>query len=259
LIRGFRPISLSVIGSNGVNSAPQSPTTGHVASNQPYETTETRIQLSVRTKIAEGILNFGDSERLDSVWFGYSQQSYWQLFNSDLSRPFRATDHEPEITYIHPVEAELVKGWRLRFLGISANHQSNGQSLPLSRSWNRIIARAGMEYGDTLVINALLWQRLPEDASNDDNPEIADLVGRAELQGIWNFNSKNHLAFVLRHSLRTEAAGSVRVAWLRKVNESNVRNGLHFQTEVFSGYGDTLLDYNRKRTVLSLGLTLLDW
>jgi phospholipase A1 len=34
---------------------------------------------------------------------------------------------------------------------------------------------------------------------------------------------------------------------------------LRFHTEIFSGYGDTLLDYNRKRTVLSMGLTLLDW
>ena len=70
----------------------------------------------------------------DSVWFGYSQQSYWQLFNGGLSRPFRATDHEPEITYIYPTDAELPGGWRLRYSGIRLVHQSNGQSLPLSRS-----------------------------------------------------------------------------------------------------------------------------
>jgi phospholipase A1 len=34
---------------------------------------------------------------------------------------------------------------------------------------------------------------------------------------------------------------------------------LRLHTELFSGYGDSLLDYNRKRNVFSVGLTLLDW
>ena len=258
-IRGYRPISLAVIGADSVNTTPTSPTPGHVATFQPYNTTETRIQLSVRTKIAQGLLTGGDPDRLDSLWFAYSQQSYWQLFNNDLSRPFRATDHEPEITYIFPVDTELGKGWRLRYLGLSANHQSNGQRLPLSRSWNRVIARAGMEYGNTFAINASVWQRMPEDAATDDNPEIADLVGRAELAGVWNVNPTNALALTLRHSLQTSANGSVRISWLRKLSTSGDRSGLRFHTEIFSGYGDTLLDYNRERTVLSMGLTLLDW
>jgi phospholipase A1 len=258
-IRGYRPISLAVIGADSVNTTPTSPTPGHIATFQPYNTTETRIQLSVRTKVAQGLLTGDDPTRLDSVWFSYSQQSYWQLFNNDLSRPFRATDHEPEITYILPVDTALAGGWRLRYLGLSANHQSNGQSLPLSRSWNRVIARAGMEYGNTIAINANLWQRMPEDAATDDNPEIADLVGRAELAGVWNINPTNTLALTLRHSLQATANGSVRVSWLRKLSTAGDRSGLRFHTEIFSGNGDTLLDYNRERTVLSMGLTLLDW
>jgi phospholipase A1/A2 len=37
------------------------------------------------------------------------------------------------------------------------------------------------------------------------------------------------------------------------------RSGLRFHTQVFTGYGDSLVDYNRRRTVLSLGLSLIDW
>ncbi|MDE2419338.1 MAG: phospholipase A [Burkholderiales bacterium] len=258
-LRGYRPISLSVTTADSVNTAPESPTAGHTATFLPYNTTETRIQLSVRTKVAQGLLTGNDPTRLDSVWFSYSQQSYWQLFNNDLSRPFRVTDHEPEITYIFPIDTELGKGWRLRYLGVSANHQSNGQSLPLSRSWNRAIARAGMEYGNAFAINASLWQRMPEDSATDDNPEIADLIGRAEVAGLWNIDAGNTLALTVRHSLRANANGSIRLAWLRKVSTSSERSALRFHTELFSGYGDTLLDYNRKRTVLNLGLTLLDW
>ena len=261
-IRGYKPISLSVIGSDSVNMAPTSPTAGHTAPAAPYNTTETRVQISVRTKVAQGLLTGGNANRLDSIWFAYSQQSYWQLFNDTLSRPFRSTDHEPEITYIFPLESALPYGWRLRYAGISANHQSNGQSLPLSRSWNRVILKAGLENGQQWLLNVNLWQRMPEDAATDDNPDISDLVGRAEVSAAWNINPSNTFTAVVRHSLQANANGSIRVGWLRKLSgtgRSADRSGLRFQTEIFSGYGDSLLDYNRRRTVLSLGLTLLDW
>ena len=34
---------------------------------------------------------------------------------------------------------------------------------------------------------------------------------------------------------------------------------LRLHTQLFTGYGDSLVDYNRRRTVLSIGLTLVDW
>jgi phospholipase A1/A2 len=134
-IRGYRPISLSWIGADSVNAQPSSPSPGHTAAQAlAYSTSEARIQLSIRTKMAQGLLTQQQDRRRDSLWFGYTQQSNWQIFNSDLSRPFRTTDHEPEITYIYPSEATLPGGWQLRYTGLSVAHQSNGQALPLSRS-----------------------------------------------------------------------------------------------------------------------------
>jgi len=260
-IRGYRPISLSVIGSDGANLQPSSPSPDHTAqTTTPYNPTENRIQLSVRTKIAQGLFTAGRPEVRDSLWFGYSQQSYWQLFSPDISRPFRTTDHEPEITYIFPTDAELPGGWRLRYSGVSLVHQSNGQALPLSRSWNRTILMAGMEKSNWRVTGRL-WQRLPEPASEDDNPEIADTIGRAELSGFWEVNPFNTLGVTLRHSLTSTANGSVRLEWLKSFGDDpkNRQSGLRFHTQLFSGYGDSLVDYNRRRTVFSVGLSLVDW
>ena len=262
-IRGFRPISLSWIGSDGVNAQPTSPAPDHTATTAlPFKTTETRIGLSVRTKIAQGLLTQSEPFKRDSLWFGYSQQSNWQIFSGDLSRPFRTTDHEPELTYIYPTDAQLPWGWRLRYSGISLNHQSNGQPLPLSRSWNRTVLMAGMEKGQQFHVQAKLWQRLPEPANDDDNPDIADLIGRAELSGHWNVNPDHTLGLTLRHSLRSDANGSVRLEWLQKLGDSGFvgsNSGLRLHTQLFSGYGDSLVDYNRRRTVLSVGLSLVDW
>lgn len=263
MIRGYKPISLSWIGSDSTNSQPSSATPGHtVATAQPYSANETRIQLSVRTKIAQGLLTHQESLLRDSLWFGYTQQSYWQLFTGELSRPFRNTDHEPEITYVYPTDAPLPLGWRLRYSGLSLVHQSNGQSLPLSRSWNRAVLMAGMEKDDRFRLQAKVWKRLNEDSADDDNPGITDMVGRAEVAGFWNVNKDNTLGITVRHSLNADANGSVRLEWLRNIGNGNTVGGYHglrFHTQLFTGYGDSLLDYNRRRTVLSVGLSLIDW
>lgn len=261
-IRGYQPISLSWSLADSVNTEPSSPTAGHTANHTDYLPSEGRIQLSVRTKIGQGFLTRDEPVKRDSLWFAYSQQSYWQLFSSAISRPFRVTDHEPELIYIVPTDAELPGGWRLRYSGISFNHQSNGQPLPLSRSWNRVILMAGMEKDQRFNLSGRLWQRMPEEADSDDNPGISDYVGRAEIRGNWNVNKDNTLGLTVRHSLAATANGSYRLEWTQVLgggNRGRYDSGLRFHTQLFSGYGDSLLDYNYHRTVLSIGLSLVDW
>lgn len=264
-IRGYRPISLSVVASDSVNTSPISEAAGHsVTGSTPYQTQEMRIQLSVRTKVGQGLVNAGQAR--DSLWFAYSQQSYWQVFTPDISRPFRTTDHEPELIYILPTDALLPGGWRLRYSGLSLNHQSNGQSLPLSRSWNRVIAMAGME-NNRWVVSGKFWQRVPETAENDDNPGIENWVGRAELSAGWLFNPENTLGLTVRSALAGTSRGSYKLDWFKALGSSattpelgNQRSGgLRLHVQLFSGYGDTLIDYNRARTVFSVGLSLVDW
>lgn len=265
-LRGYRPISLSLVASSSVNPQPSSAAPGHTATGtQPYTRAETKIQLSVRAKLAKSLLKSGSNEDddKDSLWFGYTQQSYWQFFNAGLSRPFRVTDHEPELIYIYPHQIPLAGGWNYRLSGLGLVHQSNGQALPLSRSWNRVYLMGAAEktlgQGASLTLQGRAWQLLPEPSGGDDNPGIQDYVGRAELAGSWQINKANTVGVALRHSLRSDARGSVRLDWLLAPASSPSYTGLRYHLQFFSGYGDSLLDYNRKRTVLSLGLSLVDW
>jgi len=256
-IRGYRPLTVAVATSNTVN---RQPTSGNPQNDAPteidYRNTEARLQLSVRTKVAQGLLRPLLPERTDSLWVGYTQQSYWQVFNPGLSRPFRSTDHEPELIYVVPLQSASEGRWRLRYGGIGAVHQSNGQSLPYSRSWNRVYAMLGAE-GGPFQLHARIWHRLPEDAVDDDNPGISNYIGRGELRGTWQVNRDNVVSATGRHSLKSPGRGSVRLEWFRALGPET--GGLQFHTQLFSGFGDSLLDYNRKRTVLSLGFSLVDW
>lgn len=260
--RGYRPITVSVVASDAVNRQPSSDAPGHTATGaMPYQTTETRLQLSVRTKLAQDLFMRGHPTRKDSLWFGYTQQSYWQLFNSSISRPFRTTDHEPEVMYIYPTDAPLPFGWRWRYSGAGLVHQSNGQSNPLSRSWNRVYLMTGMELDNRWNVRARLWKRLSGNSADDDNPGISDYVGRGEMQVFWNMNKDNTLVTTLRHALSSTGHGSARLEWLQTLgsNLSGDKSNLRLHTQLFSGYGDSMIDFNRKRTVFSLGLSLVDF
>ena len=265
-LRGYRPTTLAVIASSSVNEQPSSDADGHTALKAlPYNRTETRIQLSVRTKVAKGLLKdgAGTDEDLDSLWIGYTQQSYWQLFNRDLSRPFRVTDHEPEAIYIYPHQIALPGGWSYRLSGLGVVHQSNGQGLPLSRSWNRVYLMGAAEKvlsrDSGLTLQGRIWNRLHEPSGDDDNPGIENYVGRAELSGNWQISKTNSVGVTLRHSLRSNVRGSARFDWTVAPTASPNYTGLRYHLQYFTGYGDSLLDYNRKRHVLSLGLSLVDW
>ncbi|WP_157694118.1 phospholipase A [Hydrogenophaga crassostreae] len=268
-LRAYRPVSLSFTGGTPVNRQPSTPAEGHTAASPlAYQPGEVKLNLSVRTKLVSGVLRRGEDPLRDSLWFGYTQQSHWQLFNKPLSRPFRSTDHQPDITYVFPHFIGLPGGWTYRMTGAGIEHQSNGQSLPLSRSWNRAyLIAAGDKIaanGDRFTLQARVWNRISENESVDDNPDISDHVGRGELIGRWSFDTGvgedavlHTLSTTLRHTLRANGRGSAKLEYLRSVGRAD--SGLRFHVQLFRGYGDSLLDYNVNRTALTAGLSLVDW
>lgn len=268
-LRAYRPVSLSITGGTPVNRQPSTPAEGHTATSPvAYQPGEIKLNLSVRTKLVSGLLRSGDDPLRDSLWFGYTQQSHWQLFNKPLSRPFRSTDHQPDLTYVFPHFIGLPGGWTYRMSGAGIEHQSNGQNLPLSRSWNRLYLMAAGDKiaanGDRFTLQARVWKRISEQDSVDDNPDISDYVGRGELIGRWSFDTGvgddtvlHTLAATLRHTLRASNRGSVKFEYLRSVGRAD--SGLRFHVQLFKGHGESLLDYNVNRTSLTAGLSLVDW
>ena len=259
-LRSFHPTTVSLVAGDRMNDQPSSPNPANSATEPiNYGKHEMRLSLSVRTKLASGLLTPAGGTLRDSLWVGYTQQSYWQVFNSALSRPFRNTDHAPEVIYVYPTTLKLPGGWLWRYSGAGLVHQSNGQSDPLSRSWNRAYLMAGFEQDNRLNLQLRLWHRLRESSAKDNNPDIVHYIGRGDITLGWNIDSKNTLRATYTGSLNKY--GSTRLEWTRSLGNGwgNSFSGLRLYTAVFHGYGDSLLDYNFRRTVFSVGLSLVDF
>jgi phospholipase A1 len=100
---------------------------------------EVTFQISQKIKLWQDVLG----KDMD-LWFGYTQRSFWQLYNSDDSAPFRETNYEPEALLNFRTDIDFL-GMKARAVQVGFNHQSNGRSEPLSRSWNRIVGNVGFE------------------------------------------------------------------------------------------------------------------
>jgi phospholipase A1 len=86
-------------------------------------------------------------------------------------------------------------------------------------------------------------------------------MGRGELSAFWNVNPDNTVGLTLRSALGPSGRGSARLEWLQTLGTGlgGGKSNLRLHTQLFSGYGDSLIDYNRKRTVFSVGLSLVDF
>ncbi|GAB4129680.1 MAG: hypothetical protein Fur0040_12350 [Sideroxydans sp.] len=238
---------------NRRNPLPASPAPAHQTQTAlPYQPNELKFQFSAKSEIG----NFREIAlgpfRNFRLWAGYTQKSYWQLFNGAESSPFRETNYEPEL--IGTLGTGAAQGWKLLNIGLS--HQSNGRTNPTSRSWNRLYVEGGWEWEDYYLL-ARGWWRFPEKAVNDDNPDIERYIGRAEIEAHWAPESDEEVALKVRSNLNLgEPRGYVELNWSTPVRFWHLsRLSLQFS----SGYGSSLIDYNFNQTALAAGLTFKDW
>jgi len=213
-----------------------------------FDDTEAQFQISIKTPLAIGLFDTFD------LYAAYTNRSFWQVYNSDISRPFRETNHEPEIW------AQFQPNWE--FLGFrnSANsvglvHQSNGRGGELSRSWNRIFAKFVVERGN-LALALKPWYRIPEDDEDDDNPDITDYLGHYELRGAYKWGEHVFSAMSRNNIESGFSKGAVELGWSFPLGNYPYMKGY---VQYFNGYGESMIDYNKHVNRIGVGFALTDW
>ncbi len=208
------------------------------------EDTEMVFQISIKAPIWQNVLgsNIG-------AYVAYTTKSYWQLFTDDFSAPFRETNYQPEIflrSYSkHEILGIDVVGWDLGF-----NHESNGRADPLSRSWNRVMGRVGLQVSDDLTLAARAWYRIPEDEVDDDNPREYRYYGYGDVRAIWTPN-RNTFTALLRPGTQEF---SYELTWSYPISSVFRVYALYYK-----GFGESLLDYDFENERFAIGIAMNDF
>ncbi len=223
---------------------------GSWANEYNDDESEVVFQISVKKQI----MNTG-------LYVAYTQKSFWQAYNNEESSPFRETNYNPEIFYrIKPGNAlmqYLGNGPVIDSLGadFGFEHESNGRSMPESRSWNRAYFTPYYA-NDNLLLSLKMWyitedsKEIPEDGkSGSNNPDIADYMGYGEFNIRYQTEWEQLFHLMARGNPRTHK-GAVSLTWSIPITQG----GAFFMVRGFHGYGESLIDYDRSITRVGAGI-----
>ena len=215
-----------------------------------------KFQISLRYQLFDGRGRL--AERLswiDDIFLAYSQTSLWDL--NDLSKPFRDSSYRPRLFFADYDLHRFFDG-RLR-LGVEAGagHESNGKEGEDSRSFNMLYVRPVLTFGDPDGLRAYAAPLVHNYISDDENPTISHYRGYVDW--VFGVGSKGGLDFsaTLRKGTRSNY-GSLELSAsypLSKLSGGDLTGWLMLQ--YFGGYGESLLDFDRKLDAqLRLGIAI---
>jgi len=204
------------------------------------EDIETKFQISFKKPLAEDIFGLDDK-----LYLAYTQVSLWQT--TAPSAPFRETNYEPEIflDIAHKDNQSILKSYRVGLV-----HQSNGR-VSKSRSWNRAYVSGIFQYSG-IFFEPRVWYRFKEDEKSDitdvdgdDNPDILHYLGYGDLTISYPYKEYLFSAKLMKKS--------VQVDWTFPI--FGLKN-VYGYLQIFSGYGESLIDYDEKVEKVGLGFAI---
>jgi phospholipase A1 len=206
------------------------------------DASEAMFQLSLKRKLFDKLFCC-DAE----LYFGYTQRSFWQIYDSANSRPFRETNYNPELFVAKTFEAPF-REFGLTRLYAGYEHESNGQSTLTSRSWDRFYAKLFFARG-AFGGDFKLWARIPEsektaplDPHGDDNPDIADTYGYTEANLYYDYYDHRFGLFLRKRAV--------------ELSLSVPFGQVYLYANYFNGYGESLIDYNEPVQKIGFGVQL---
>ena len=219
-----------------------------------YKNIEAELQVSLKMGIGSDLFGLGEK-----YYLSYSHKAFWQIYTD--SSPFRETNYNPEAFVVFPIfDKESI--FQLRSLKFGIAHNSNGQPeshdtasytyhyedpANMSRSLNYIYTEATLQH-NTLVTDLRVWARLPESKEADDNPDIMEYTGFTEVKFTY---------FLQKHVMTLMARGNIMKGQgaLEATYSYPLLNDTYVYAKVFTGYGESLIDYDNYITKFAIGFS----
>lgn len=188
---------------------------------------------------------------LSSLYFAYTQTTLWDI--GGHSSPFRDTTYRPSLYYLWAGKGGSIAPDEWRF---GLEHESNGQDGDDSRSLNIAFIRPSwyidLANGKRLTLQPKFYQYLEK----ANNPDIQHYRGYADWQLRYGREDGLIVSGLYRQGTQGFASGQIDLSYPLS-HRIFANTGTFVYLQLFSGYGETLLDYNKSSgTQIRAGISL---
>jgi phospholipase A1/A2 len=204
-----------------------------------------KFQISFRYRLFDGRGALANRlPWIDDLYLSFSQTSLWDL--NDLSKPFRDSSYRPRLFFANYDLGRVLDG-RIR-IGVEAGagHESNGKEGDESRSFNMFYARPTLSFGDPEGFNVYVAPQLHNYVADDENSDLKDYRGYVDwLVGAGSKGGLNFWALFRKGKRSDFGSAELNLSFpLSKLSGGDLTGWLMLQ--YFGGYGESLIDYNKK-------------
>ena len=214
-----------------------------------YKNIEAEIQVSLKLKAASNLFALNEK-----YYLSYTQHSFWQIYTH--SAPFRESLYNPEAFVVFPI-SDKKSIFHMRSFKFAIAHKSNGQpntadnpvynGFNLSKSINYIYGTLRLQH-KTLITDLTLMAPYLGPSDLTDNPDIMKYMGYTKVKFIYFYN-KNMFTLKVRGNIAS-LKGAVEATYSYPVYKST-----YFYAKIFSGYMESLIDYNHDITKAAIGFS----
>jgi phospholipase A1/A2 len=204
--------------------------------------TDVRLQLSFKVRLYR------------DLYLGYTQNSHWDI--SGPSAPFRDTTYNPSVFWHQPIlnarapgdDPKTLEPYSL-YAAAGIEHASNGKDATASRSMDTIFLRGIGSYSLSeraeLRVTTKVFHYLQTSGNNSDIRRY-----RSGLDLEYGYFDKKTFGLGVTHRFGRSNRGSTQLDATYAMCELSLFKSWpgYFHIQVFSGYGETLIDYNVKKS-----------
>lgn len=176
----------------------------------------------------------------------YTQKSFWSIYKE--SSPFEDINFNPSIGLMRPYTG---KNGRIGYYSLMVEHESNGRDSLASRSWNFISLNWRGELNNSMFLRTKVLIPL---TVGDENSDLLDYVSFADAGMTYVFKKDKLYADILfKKGATWDWKGAIQT---QLVYRPFMSSNLYLMLEWYYGYGEGLLEYKQKTSMLRVGIII---
>lgn len=202
---------------------------------------DVKFQVSISQRLTKSVLPFNTY-----LYLFYTQKVFWDVFRESM--PIHDLNFNPGIGLARHL---IVKNKVIGKVMLQIEHESNGRDGEESRSWNKISLGGNIFLDPHLMVFGKFWIPIIDGQNNKDILDYCGIFTTGVAMRTIDGRFGGAVILTKRRGWNLNYNTTIEFNW-----RFSKRSNQYFFIQYYNGYGECLLDYNKFRSRLRIGMCI---